>query len=161
LDVLRDFQIMMRNNRMLRTLRYSYPSSPFVGLNRLDSLFDRLVNGEAEKPQGGSPWRSLPISVWQDEKSVYLEAELPGVLEKDLSITVHEGVLTLKAEKQDQEGRNYLHNGRAFGNFEHAISLPEQVDSEKVEASLSSGVLTVVLPKAAQAVPRKISLKAS
>ena len=51
-----------------------------------------------------------------------------------MEITVHEGVLTIKAEKQDQDGRDYIHKGRLFGKFEHAISLPEQVDSEKVEA---------------------------
>ena len=106
-------------------------------------------------------WKPLPLSLWQDDTSIFLEAELPGVAEKDVDITVHDGVLTIKAERQDDEGRDYLHKGRAFGRFEQAISLPDLVDPEKVEASLSNGLLRIVLPKVPQAQPRKIALKSS
>ena len=146
---------------MLPTLRSVYPFSPFTSFNRLDSLFDRFLTSEAGVQQPAFASSPLPLSLWQDDSSIFLEVELPGVAEKDLDITVHEGVLTVKAEKRDQEGREYLRNGRVFGTFEHAIALPEQVDSEKVEASLTNGVLKIVLPKVAQAQPRKIALKTS
>ena len=146
---------------MIPTLRTSYPFSTFPQFNRLDSLFDRLLNADAEGPRESVLSRPLPLSLWQDDNAIYLEVELPGVSENDVDITVHEGVLTVKAQKQDQEGRNYLHSSRAFGSFERSISLPEQVDSQKVEASLSSGVLRVVLPKLEQEKPRKIALKTS
>jgi HSP20 family protein len=147
--------------QMLPTLRAAYPFTSLASLSRLDSLFDRLLSNEGDGTPSGSVCRPLPLSLWQDDSSIFLEAELPGVLEKDVEITVHEGVLTIKAEKQDQDGRNYIHKGRLFGKFEHAISLPEQVDSEKVEAALSNGVLRIVLPKVAQALPRKVALKTS
>ena len=97
---------------MIPTLRSTYPFSSLGSLNRLDSLFDRLLSGEGDGQRAGFAWRPLPLSLWQDDKSIYLEAELPGVSEKDVEITVHEGVLTIKAEKQDPEGREYLHKGR-------------------------------------------------
>jgi HSP20 family protein len=146
---------------MLPTLRYASPFFSPASMNRLDSLFDRLVNGDDDGPRPGVDSTPVPISLWQDDNSIVLEAEVPGVLEKDVEITVHQGVLTIKAEKRDQEGRNYLHMNRRFGKFEHAITLPDQVDSEKVDASLADGVLRVVLPKVAQALPRKIALKSS
>jgi HSP20 family protein len=146
---------------MIPTLRSTHPFSTFGSLNRLDSLFDRLLAGDGEAARTGFVWRSLPLSLWQDDKSFFLEAELPGVSEKAVDITVHEGVLTIKAERQATEGRTYLHQGRSFGRFEQAITLPEQVDSEKVEASLTNGVLRVELPKVPQAQPRKVSLRTS
>jgi HSP20 family protein len=146
---------------MMPVLRSSHPFSSLASLNRLDSLFDRLLNTDGEGHRAGFVWRPLPLSVWQDETTVFIEAELPGVSESDVDITVHEGVLTIKAERKDQEGREYLHKGRSFGRFEQAITLPEQVDAEKVEASLSNGVLRVELPKIPQAQPRKVALKSS
>jgi HSP20 family protein len=146
---------------MIPTLRASHPFSSLGSLNRLDSLFDRLLSGDGEAQRAGFVWKPLPLSLWQDDKTVYLEAELPGVAEKDVDITVHEGVLTIKAERQETEGREYLHKGRSFGRFEQAISLPEHVDSENVAASLNNGVLRIELPKVPQAQPRKIALKTS
>src|SRR5262249_7823594 len=101
-------------SKMIPTLRVTHP---FSTLNRLDSLFDRFLSGDGEAQRAGSVWRSLPLSLWQDDKAVYLEAELPGVAENEVDITVHEGVLSIKAERKDTEGRAYLHNGRAFGRF--------------------------------------------
>jgi HSP20 family protein len=141
--------------------RSTHPFSSLGSLNRLDSLFDRLVNNEREGQQPRFLWRPLPLCLWQDDNSIFLEAELPGVAENDVDITVHEGVLSIKAEKKDPEGREYLLKGRSFGRLEQAITLPDPVESDKVEASLSSGVLRIVLPKIPQAQPRKIALKTS
>jgi HSP20 family protein len=146
---------------MMPTLRSTHPFSSFGSLNRLDSLFDRLLNGDGDGQRAEFGWRPLPLSLWQDDKAVFLEAELPGVLEKDVEITVHEGTLTIKAERHDTDGREYLHKGRTFGRFEQAIVLPEQVDSEKIDASLTNGVLRIELPKVPQAQPRKVSLRTS
>jgi HSP20 family protein len=146
---------------MLPPARANHPFASLGSLNRLDSLFDRLLNSEGEGQRPANVWRALPLSIWQDESSIFLEAELPGVPEQNVDITVHEGVLTIKAQRPDQEGRDYLHKGRAFGRFEHAITIPEQVDSERVEASLTNGVLRIMLPKLPQAQPRKIALKSS
>ena len=143
---------------MIPTLRVAHP---FSTLNRLDSLFDRFLSGEGEAQRAGFVCRSLPLSLWQDDKAVYLEAELPGVTESDVDITVHEGVLSIKADRKDTEKRAYLHNGRSFGRFEQAITLPDQVDAENVNAALTNGVLRIELPKVPQAQPRKVALRTS
>jgi HSP20 family protein len=90
-----------------------------------------------------------------------VEAELPGVADKDVEITVQNGILTVRANRRAKEGQTYLYNGRAFGQVEKSVVLPEAIDSEKVEATLQGGVLVVTLPKHAEARPRKITLKTS
>lgn len=75
--------------------------------------------------------------------------------------TIHEGVPRIKAVRRAVEGRTYLYNGRSFGSIERVIGLPELVDSERVEASLSAGVLRLVPPKHPASRPRRITLKTS
>ncbi|WP_168221771.1 Hsp20/alpha crystallin family protein [Aquisphaera giovannonii] len=101
------------------------------------------------------------MSLWADEEDLYIEVDTPGVEEKDVELTVHGDVLTIKAGRAEPEGRKYLFNGRAFGRFERTLRLPEAVDSEKVDATLSGGVLRLTLPRKAEARPRKITLKGS
>jgi HSP20 family protein len=68
-------------------------------------------------------------------------------------------MLTIKGESRDEEGRSYLYNGRRFGSFERVVALPEEVDTEQVEAKFSGGILRIQLAKRPQARPRKIALK--
>lgn len=94
--------------------------------------------------------------------SFVLHADVPGIKQEDLDITVHGGVVTVKgsrstAEKKDTESWHI--SERYFGSFERRFSLPETADSEKVEASLDSGVLTVSIGKKTQAQPRKVPFK--
>ena len=103
----------------------------------------------------------MPVSVWQDENNLYVEAELPGVADKDVEITVQNGILTIRASRAPEEGRTYLYNGRTFGRVEKSLVLPEAIDSEKVEATLTGGVLSVRLPKREEARPKRITLKNS
>jgi len=148
---------------MLPAFRVSSPFSPVSGstFRGLDSLFHNVFGDDGDRLRPVWTRNVVPMSVWQDDSNVYLEAELPGVAEKDLEITVHDGVLTIKGESQDEEGRAYIYNGRTFGRFERAVTLPDQVDSEQVEATLTNGVLRVRLAKVPQAKPRKIALKTS
>ena len=80
--------------------------------------------------------------------------------EKDVEITVHEGVLNIRAERRPEEGRTYLYNGRSFGRFERSIVLPRQ-SIRKCGSALTNGVLQIHLPKHPAARPRKITLKTS
>ena len=149
---------------MLPVLRARPPLSAFgeSALNRLDTLFDRFFGEDFDlmgKP--GVAWSNMPLAMWADENHVYIEAELPGVEEKDLEITVHGDVLSIKAERRPVEGRNYLYNGRIFGRFERAVALTEAVDTDQIEATLINGVLHLSLPKKAEARTKKISVKTS
>jgi HSP20 family protein len=147
---------------MLPLLRTAFPFPATSSLfDRNDALFSRFFGTDGEGLRPNWTHGIAPVSVWQDDNNIYVEAELPGVAEKDVDITVDSGVLTIKAERHDEEGRVYLFNGRSFGRFERAVTLPEHIDSEHVEATLSGGVLRVVLPKHQSARPRKITLKGS
>lgn len=145
---------------MQPVFRTFFPLSPFNGptLSRVDSWFDRVLgeDGNGVRPLSTG---NFAVSVWGDENHLHVEAELPGVSEKDVEITVHDGVLTIRADRRPEEGLAYLYNNRAFGSFERAIVLPEAVDADKVEALMTNGVLRVDLPKHEAARPRKITLK--
>ncbi len=148
---------------MFPLLRTTFPAAQFVAptAHPLDTLFDRVLGHDGGAQFGESRWNAGPLAVWQDENTIHVEAELPGVAENDVEITVHNDELKIVAERRAEEGRKYLYNGRAFGRFERSVALPEMVDSEKVEATLSQGILRISLPKHPDTRPKKISLKSS
>ncbi|MFO0910879.1 MAG: Hsp20/alpha crystallin family protein [Isosphaeraceae bacterium] len=103
----------------------------------------------------------VPVSVWEDEDHYYLEADLPGVQESDVEVTIHQGLLHVRGERKPAENVKYLYNGRGFGRFERVVQLPAQVSSENVEATMSGGVLRLRLAKSADAKPRRITIQKS
>jgi HSP20 family protein len=143
---------------MLPVTRNNSTLAPVFGepANRIASIFDRLANDET---WFAGAWAALPLSMWHDEDHIYVEADVPGMTDKEIDITVQDGVLYLRGERKPAERRNYVYNGRAFGRFERAVALPETVAADQVQAELSNGVLSVRLPKSPEAKPRKISIK--
>lgn len=147
---------------MLPVLRGTSSLAPFgaTAFNRLDSLFDRFFNelGEPMSRAAGT-FSHMPVAIWADENNLYVEAEVPGVSEKDIDVTVHGDVMTIKAVRTEPSDRKFLYNGRLFGHFERALVLPEAVETDQIEASVVNGVLSMTLPKKAEARPRKITIK--
>jgi len=142
----------------LRTHRALAPV-PTMATNRLDSFFDHVFGDDGNYGVRAASW--APVAMWEDDDHISIEAELPGVADKDLDITVHNGMLFIRGERKPEEGRRYLYNGRAFGRFERVITLPEAVDAAEVQATLKDGLLCIDLPKSPEAKPRKIELKTS
>lgn len=94
--------------------------------------------------------------------SYVLVADLPGVKEQDIEISLHNNVLTISGERRAEErkeGERYLVSERQYGQFARSFSLPDEADGEKVSANLSEGMLTVSIAKRAESQPRKISIK--
>jgi len=128
--------------------------SPFLTLHReMNRLFDDVFNGFGNTPSllGRMPaWPS--VEVVQSDKDIRVSAELPGLDEKDVEVLVDDDVLTIRGEKrsetQDKERR---FTERTYGRFERVIPLPFAVEEDKAEASFTNGVLTVALPRSAQA----------
>jgi HSP20 family protein len=143
---------------MLPVLRNSSVLAPFAAgpINRLDSLFDRFFgdDGGVTSPS----WPSLPVALWEDEDRVYLEADMPGMAESDVEVTFHNGTLFIRGERKLEEGRRYVYNGRPYGRFERAITLPEAI-GDGVQATLANGVLRVELPRRPEAKPKTIAVK--
>jgi HSP20 family protein len=131
-------------------------------VNRWERLFERFFDDSFFNDGFSPEWGAgVPVSLWQDEDHVYIEAELPGLTDQDVDVTVHNGMLFIRGERKPEEGRQYLYNGRTWGQFERVIRLPEAVDADNVQAELTHGILQVALPKSPEAKPKKITLKSS
>jgi HSP20 family protein len=101
-----------------------------------------------------------PLNVKVDDNGYTLTAFLPGFKAEDLSIEVKQNTVWIEGVLQDgaAEDDRYLLRERPVGKFSRAIRLPEEVDSNKVEAELKDGILTLHIPKAEEARPRKIKI---
>jgi len=102
------------------------------------------------------------IDVTEDENSVTLTAEIPGMEREDLDVTVDDGVLTLKGEKRDEQVSDetgFHRVERRYGQFERRIRLPEYVDAEKIEATYKDGVLKLTMPKSEAAKAKSIEIR--
>ena len=130
--------------------------SPFRDLRRLQEEMERLTRS-ATSPQGFPA-----INVYAHQDGIVITAELPGVNEDDLDITVHRDTVTLRGERQDQisEAGGYHRRERRSGLFERTFSLPFQVDPERVEAKLRNGILTLTLQRPEQDKPKRIRVSA-
>jgi HSP20 family protein len=143
-------------------IRWRTEPNPFRELDRLRGEVDRLFN---EFSVGREPFfnRVYPaVNVGEDRENFYIRAELPGVEPEKLDIQCVEGSLVIRGERTiapEEGGISYHRREREGGTFRRIISVPERVDPGKVSADLKKGVLTVILPKAEEAKPRKISVK--
>jgi len=101
------------------------------------------------------------LNVWDVGDALMVEAEVPGVPKENLEISAIGDELTIKGRRPPLEGRNlpYHRQERGTGEFTRVITLPADVDADKVEAVVRDGVLSIRLPKAEHAKPRKIAVK--
>jgi HSP20 family protein len=145
---------MLQN--MLPTLSTPRFGSLWSASAEMDRLFDGFFNGSCNV--AGT---FLPLSVWEDNEHVYIEAETPGAKIDDIELVFHDGALRLAYTRTAPEGeRNYWLNERGYGRFERVIRLPETVDENSIQAALNAGVLEVTIGKKPELQPRKISVQA-
>jgi HSP20 family protein len=107
---------------------------------------------------------ALPrVGLFDTKEDLVLRAELPGVSDKDLDVSVEEGTLSLRGSRKVETPKGYsVHRQeRAETTFARSFSLPCKVDAEKAQATLKNGVLTLRLPKAPEVKPRQIAVKSS
>jgi HSP20 family protein len=129
---------------------------PFASLAR--DLFAWDVFGENTRPTNFAP----RFEVKENAEAFEIRADVPGVKDEDLDISLHEGVLSItgsRTAEQKKEGEAYYVFERQFGSFSRSFALPEVADGNKVTADLTAGVLTVTIGKKEAAKPRKIDLK--
>jgi len=139
---------------------------PFTALQRrMNRLFEDFTRGFEMTPFGEQNWMPR-VNVSENDKEVCVTAELPGMEEKDLDVTLAKNALTLKGEKKEEreeKDRNYHRVERTYGSFYREIPLPVEVEADKVDAKFKNGVLTVTLPKShqAQAAAKKVTVKSA
>src|SRR6516225_1473632 len=135
---------------------------PFAEMRaEMDHLFDRFLGGSffgRPAPSGrAEPAAALApnVDIRENDKEIILEAELPGIDEKDVELVVRDGVLSLKGEKKlerDEKKDNYHLVERSYGSFERSFQLPDSTDEAQIKAEFNKGVLRVIVPKRAEAV---------
>lgn len=116
----------------------------------------------AERPRVQSPTAFPRIGLFDTKEQLVVRAELPGVAESDLDITVDEGTLGIRGTRKVSipEGYAVHRQERAETTFARSFALPCKVDADKAQAVLKHGVLTLSMPKAAEVQPRQIAVKA-
>lgn len=119
-----------------------------------DRFFDAFWGEGLPTTRDGAPVYAPPLDVRETEKQIEVSAELPGFEEKDIRVTLEQGVLTIEAERSSEheeadEERGFRHVERVRGHFRRALRLGAELDEESVAASYRNGVLTVTLPKLA------------
>jgi HSP20 family protein len=115
---------------------------------------------DLEQTKAG-PVYTPAVDIFESENEITLLADMPGVKPADLTIDLHEGVLTFSGESTSTAGDNEVADFREYnaGRFYRQFSLSDKVDQDKIEARLRDGVLRLVLPKAAATKPKQIKIK--
>ncbi|SDA30998.1 HSP20 family protein [Methylobacterium sp. UNC378MF] len=134
------------------------PGSPFLTLHReMNRLFDDVFSGFGGVPSLASRSFGWPhVELVEADGALRVSAELPGLDEKDVELLIADGVLTLKGEKRAETADKACgYSERSYGRFERSIALPVPVMEDKAEATFRNGVLTVTLPRAAEAPERR------
>jgi len=136
---------------------------------RLSNLWGELdwlrpFFGEENGLIGGEhlPLAYPAVEIKEDEENYYLEAEIPGLSEKEVEVYVENGVLTLKGEKKEEsekkEGRVHR-TERYYGRFSRSFTIPENVAEDKIKARSENGMLKLTLPKGEETKPKRVEIK--
>jgi len=131
---------------------------PFAELSRISDRFFGL-----SWPETKFEFRPA-VDIYEDEKAIYLKAELPGIKPEEIKINVEKNVLTLEGERKlekEEKKEGYHRVERSYGSFRRSFSLPENVSTEEINAGYKDGVLTLTLPKTHVTEPREIKVSAS
>jgi HSP20 family protein len=125
---------------------------------RMDSLWSRMSTDEAPVMADWAP----TSDVIESKEEITIKAELPGVDMKDVQVQIENGMLTIRGERKGEketEEKGYRRVERAYGSFFRSYPLPQNVEPEKIGATLENGLLEVHMPKKAGAIPRTIDLE--
>jgi HSP20 family protein len=128
--------------------------------DEMDSLFEQPSAGNfGRQAQLFSGWTPA-LDLYQNNDSVIAVVEIPGMRKEEIDISLHDGMLTIAGERQSSlgEGENAERTERLSGKFRRSVTLPTRVDAGKVSASYKDGILTVTLPKAEEAKPKKVEV---
>ncbi len=133
-------------------------------LDLMQRRFDRAFDGWPERRPRTAARPAWPLAnVFETKEAFVVKAEVPGLSEADVSVTVEEDALVVRGERKLEVPAGYrVHlRERAPVAFTRKLPLPGRIDSDAVSATLDRGVLTITLPKAKDALPRQISVKTS
>jgi HSP20 family protein len=136
---------------------------PFQELEELQNQMGQLIESvlaPVRPTNGGSSWSPL-VDIEETEDAWVVEAELPGVERKDVTVELRDSELEISGEIKERERNGVIRRQtRRTGRYDYRVQLPGQADADQIEAKLHDGVLTVRVPKTEQTRPRRIEVKA-
>jgi HSP20 family protein len=141
---------------MSKIIRYN----PFELKHSINDLFDDFFSFPT-KSDSKSYLRNINLDITEDDSSYHISADLAGVEEKDIDVELDKGRLTVKAKREhvNKDKKHHVQE-RYFGEYQRTISLPDNIDGDKVEAKYTNGVLNVNIPKKEKSeTVKKISIK--
>lgn len=140
---------------------------PFRNMTILQDRINRIFDEETSKSKdhyedqvSKCDWRPI-VDIYDSEKAIIINAELPGVSRENISLDFKDNVLTLKGERKAGEAvqkENFYRMERCFGTFERAFTLPSAVDPAKITANFKDGILRIEIPKPEEKRPKQISI---
>jgi len=158
---------------IMNIVRYTYPSyhrlatlpgrlsrSPWSGL---ESEIDRLFAAALPDTAGTFSGPNFPVDLYEDENNAYVRAELPGVNRDEINVEMVDDYLTITAVRKNPatppkgDGKAETSEEQSF-SFSRSVSIPEAVQADQVTAAYENGVLTVTLPRRAEAKPKKVTV---
>ncbi len=131
--------------------------SPFDVFNQ---AFNQFLRTEGDTQESTRAWAPA-VDILETPEAYEVKAELPGIPKEDVHISVENNILTLKGERKfekDESKENYHRIERTYGAFARSFNLPTRVDHDRVQAKFDNGVLTISVPKAAEAKPKRIEI---
>lgn len=148
-------------NSLIR--RTEFPELGWVR-KELDRLTGALRPFDVFEEGGAMTAWAPAVDIAEDENAITIKADLPEVDKKDIHVSVENGMLTIRGERKrekEEKKKNYHRVERSYGSYERSFSLPESVDKGKIGAECKNGVLTLTLPKRAEAKskPAQIEVK--
>ncbi len=149
----------MRN--MIRWQPINRPATWNTGIDRLFNEFMGHSLRQIEEETAACAW-SPAVNILEKEDGIVITADLPGLKAEDVEVTIDNGVLTLKGERtleEVAEGETYHRVERTYGKFERSFSVPNSVDTKKIEARFVNGEMTLNLPKRDESKPRSVKIK--
>jgi len=140
---------------------------PFTDLVSLRQAMDRLFEDSFVRPyrslEGLSEITGPPLDIYQKPDEVVVKAALPGIKPEDVNIDISGDTLTIKGESKGEQAvkrEDYLYQERRYGAFSRTVVLPSGLKSDKAEATMEDGILTLTIPKAEEVKPKAIKVKA-
>src|SRR3954463_8108517 len=140
---------------------------PFREFSTMQDRMNRLLR-ESYSPQGPEDALTTtafapPVDVYEDEHNITLKIEVPGIDEKDIDVRLENNTLTVQGERKfekEEKEENFRRVERRYGSFTRSFTLPNTLDSDKVEANYDKGVLRIQLAKKSEAKPKQIRVNA-
>lgn len=129
-----------------------------ASLNGARQELEHAFNELSQRQQSGA--RRLPLTIWDDDQHVYVQADMPGFARESIDVHLKDGQLCITGERPVPQGDgDYRHNDRLFGACGRSVALPETIDPAAIEAEFKDGILSITIGKKRESQPLKIPVK--